>query len=114
MPTPENDYRSEKELLRTIAKGVEELLSRPGHCSVNVTGTSPSPDGIPANLRQLWQPGFQGEHQFQVTWNHDGPYRRETWRMTLEAHSLVLALEVNGWRAWWKRIYFDGPDINLT
>lgn len=111
MPTPENDYRSEKELLRTIAKGVEELLSRPGHCSVNVTGTSPSPDGIPANLRQLWQPS--GDYVFSPPWA-TGPYQMTSWRMTLEAHSLVLTLEANGRRAWWKRIYFDGPEYPLT
>lgn len=114
MRTPENDYRSERELLRTIANGVEELLSRPGHCSINVTGTSTSPDGIPANLRQLWQPGFQGEYQFQATWNPSGPYSLTMWRMTLEAGSLLLTLEVNGYRMWYKRIYFDGPEIPLT
>ena len=108
----ENDYRGTKELLRVLASGVEELLARPGHCSVTVNSGIPGIPGIPGNVRRVWMPGYQGEQVVQLFWSQSDPATVPMLRMTLEAGSLVLTLELNGsYRVWQQRVYFDGPDL---
>ena len=98
-----------KELLRSLSAGVQELLDRPGHCSVVVTSGSDG-TGIPANLRQLFQSGsWQIDAPVQGTSFDDSP------RIVIEMHEkeLIFRIEARGWRRFERRFIFDGPEVPL-
>ena len=98
-----------KELLRSLSEDVEELLNRPGHCSVVVASGSDG-TGIPANLRQLFPPG---------SWSMPLPVPGASFMdapcFVVELHEkdLVFRIEARGRRVFERRFIFDGPEVPL-
>ncbi len=98
-----------KELLRSLSAGVEELLNRPGHCSVVVASGSDG-TGIAANLRQLFPPG---------SWQSVLPVRGYSFDdspcfvIEVNEKDLIFRIEARGRRVFERRFIFDGPEVPL-